>query len=83
MAINGSSARDPPPGFEGDMVWKCEQPGCGETIEFLIGEADAICYMIVYHLAQKHGFSRAEVVAYDSLLRWAAEDYHGFPPDAP
>jgi len=83
MEEERSSARAPPPGFKGDMVWKCEQPGCGETIKFFKEEADVIGFLIVHHLAQKHGFGRADVIAYDGLLRWAAEEYDGFPPDDP
>ena len=81
MQEDRTSTRAPPPGFQGDMVWKCGRPGCSETIEFFGEEADVIGFLIVHHLVQKHGFSKADVIAYDKLLRDAAAEYGGFRHD--
>ena len=38
-----------------------------------------IAFLIVHHLVQKHGFAKDHVLAYDSGLRDAAQEYIDFP----
>ena len=81
MKEERNGAREPPADCEDHVVWTCRVPGCGEAIEDYIMDQEAICFEIIDHLVRKHGFSKADVLAYDPLLKEAVEACGDFPTD--
>ena len=69
----------PPNEFVGNLTWQCHVPDCNEEIEFVNAEGDVIAFLVVHHLVQQHGWTRAEVLAFDEGLAEAAKEYRGFP----
>lgn len=65
----------------GVMAWTCPMPSCKHVIRFRREDADTRGFLIIHHLVDRHGWTRGEVLNYDSHLSDAAEEYRGFPTD--
>lgn len=63
------------------VVWACPLPSCDRVMVFRGEKPETRRFMIVHHLAHKHGWTRSDVLNYNDDLRDTADEYRGFPTD--